>query len=246
MMNDRPKVMVLDDDEGVRVTLEGIIEDEGYDVVGAPDGYQAIELAKETPFALNFMDVKMPGINGVETYREIKKISPGSVVVIMTGFSIEELVKTALKEGAYAVIYKPVAMEQIIEIMRAVLRTTFVLVVDDRAADRDTPHAIFEDIGYKVYEAWDGRQAISTAIERHYDVIVMDIRMPGMDGFTTFEEIRMIDPLVKVIFITGYDLESPARDALLNGAYTVLTKPVDPEEMLALMSSITARTDGDE
>ena len=115
----QPKVMVVDDDPGMLATLEGIIEDEGYDVVGAEDGYQAIALARDTPFALIFMDIKMPGINGVETHREIKKVSPGSVVVMMTGFSVEELGKSALEEGAYAVIYKPFSVDQIIEIVLA-------------------------------------------------------------------------------------------------------------------------------
>ena len=80
MTDERPWIMVVDDDAGIRVTLEGMIEEEGYEVTGVEDGYRAIELAKEAPFALIFMDIKMPGINGVETYREIKKVSPQSVV----------------------------------------------------------------------------------------------------------------------------------------------------------------------
>ena len=136
MTPDRPRVMVVDDDAGIRLTLEAIIEDEGYDVVAVEDGYQAIELAKDTPFAVIFMDVRMPGINGVEAYRQIKMVSPSSVVVMMTGFSVEELVKEALREGAYAVIFKPVSPERIIDILQAVLKSCFVLVVDDRAADR--------------------------------------------------------------------------------------------------------------
>ena len=60
----------------MRVTLEGIVEDEGYDVVVAENGYRAIELAKETPFSLIFMDLKMPGLNGVETYRPDQESQP--------------------------------------------------------------------------------------------------------------------------------------------------------------------------
>ena len=69
----------------MRITLEAMIEEEGYDVVGAEDGYQAIELARESPFALIFMDIKMPGINEVDTCREITKIRPDSGVVMVTG-----------------------------------------------------------------------------------------------------------------------------------------------------------------
>ena len=241
MRENQRKIMVVEDNEGIRYILEGIIEDEGYTVVTAENGYQAIELAKDTPFSLIFIDVKMPGIDGVQTYREIKKNSPGSVVVMMTGFSVQHLIKEALEEGAYAVIYKPFAVEQIIETVRAVLQAAFVLVVDDRAVDRETLRSVLEESGYQVTTAEDGNQAIALVLERHYDAILMDIRMPGMDGITAFEKIRKVAPHVKVIFITGYELENSIREALLSGAYNVLIKPVIPEEMLALLSSIAGR-----
>lgn len=112
-------VMVVDDDRSMRFTLEGIIDDEGYTVRVAENGYQAIELAKETTFHWVFMDIRMPGLNGVETYLEIKKISPECRVVMMTGFSVEELVNQALKEGVYAVLFKPLPVEQVLEILRS-------------------------------------------------------------------------------------------------------------------------------
>ena len=124
MLQDHPTIMVVDDDEGMRVTLEGIIEDEGYNVIVAEDGYRAIELTKENPCALFFMDIRMPGINGVETYREIKKASPGSVVAMMTGFTAEILVQAALDEGAYTVVYKPFRIERIIQIVNTVIKSS--------------------------------------------------------------------------------------------------------------------------
>ena len=112
-------VLIVDDDRGIRFTLEGIIDDEGYVVRGAEDGYQAIELCKEITFQWVFMDIRMPGLNGVETYLEIKKISPNSRVVMMTGFSVEELVNQALEEGVFAVLYKPLPVEQVLNILKS-------------------------------------------------------------------------------------------------------------------------------
>jgi CheY-like chemotaxis protein len=244
MIDNQPKIMVVDDDPGMRFTLEAIMEDEGYDVIGVEDGHQAIRLAKETHFALIFMDIKMPGINGVDAYREIKRVSPASVVVMMTGYSVPELINKALEEGAYAVLYKPLMVEQVIEIVQAVLKRSFVLVVDDEVVHRATLRAILEESGHEVSEAMDGREAISMVGEKHYRIVLMDIRMPGMDGFTAFAKIREIDPLVKVIFITGFVLEGPAREALMAGAHTVLAKPVDPESLLTLMKSITSPDKG--
>ena len=111
-------VLIVDDDRGIRFTLEGIIDDEGYMVRGAEDGYKAIELCKEISFQWVFMDIRMPGINGVETYLEIKKINPESRVVMMTGVSVEELVNQALAEGVFAVLYKPLPVEQVLNILK--------------------------------------------------------------------------------------------------------------------------------
>ena len=115
----KTNVLIVDDDNGIRFTLQGIIEDEGYSVRGAEDGYKAIELVKETAFHWVFMDIRMPGLNGVETYLEIKKISPESKVVMMTGFSVEALVKEALEEGVYAVLYKPLPVEQVLSLIKS-------------------------------------------------------------------------------------------------------------------------------
>ena len=124
-MSDRsPKLMVVDDDPGMRTTLSAIIEDEGFEVVSAEDGFQAIAFANRTPFAIIFIDIKMPGMNGVDAFREIKRISPASTVVMMTGFSVEELVKEAQDEGAYAVLYKPLDMQQVVAILQEGVKVT--------------------------------------------------------------------------------------------------------------------------
>ena len=239
MSDHQPKIMVVDDEPGMRLTLEGIIEDEGFDVVGAEDGYRAIDLAKKSVFDLIFMDIKMPGINGVDAYKEIKRVSPTSVVVMMTGFSIEALIKEALEEGAYAVIYKPFEAGQIIDIVNEVLKTTLVLLVDDKATDREMLRAILEDDGYQVTEASGGPEAIAMAAERRYGVIIMDIKMPDMDGFTALAKIRQIDPQAKAIFISGYTMEEAVIASLRDGAYAALPKPVDPDQLLELIRSVT-------
>jgi CheY-like chemotaxis protein len=238
--------MVVDDDSSMRITLEGIIEEEGYCVVVADDGYQAIELAKKAHFDLIFLDIKMPGIDGVEAFKEIVKVSPDTVVVMMTGFSLAEVVEEGLEEGAYAVLYKPFDVHQIIDIIQSVQGNHLVLVVDDRAPDRETLRVILEDSGYEVSTAESGNYAVSMATERHFDIILMDIRMPGIDGFAAFQEIRRVDPLAKVVFITGYALENAVLEAVMSGAYSVLTKPVNPDEMLTLMKSIAGQDTGDE
>ncbi len=103
------------------MTLGGILEDEGHNVVLAENGYQDIEAARQIPFDLIFMDIKMPGINGVQTFREVKKINAQAAVIMMTGYSEEELVRRAISRGAYTCIYKPFDVEKIMTLVGRLL-----------------------------------------------------------------------------------------------------------------------------
>ena len=88
-MNEEMKILVVDDEEMMRMTMAAILSDAGGDVQEASDGYEAIELAKTNEFDIIFMDVKMPGINGVDAYLEIKKFRENSTVIMMTAYSVE-------------------------------------------------------------------------------------------------------------------------------------------------------------
>ena len=117
-------ILVVDDDMALRETLQEILADEGRTVVTAEDGFDAIEQVNYAPFSLIFMDIQMPGINGVETFLRIKLIQPEAVVVMMTGFAVEDLIKQATAEGAYTVLHKPLSVEQLLEIVEQVIPMT--------------------------------------------------------------------------------------------------------------------------
>ena len=139
--------MIVDDDPSMLFTVTEIIEDAGYEVRGAENGYQAVELASRETFALVLMDIKMRGIDGVEAYRQIKSVSPGTPVIMMTGFSAESLISQALEEGAYTVLYKPLDITNLLIAVKDVLDAPCVLVVDDEPDTRDLVKLIFEDGG---------------------------------------------------------------------------------------------------
>ena len=233
-------ILVVDDLRSMRLTLGGILEDEGYSVMTVEDGYQAIEAVRKKHFDSIFIDIKMPGIDGVQTYREIKKIDPDAAVVMMTAYSVEELVKEALEEGAHAIIYKPFDLNMIIAIIEELLtKKTLVLVVDDHGADRETLKVILEEKGYRVATAADGTEAIAMVKSRHYDIIFLDIRLPDMTGFETFEQMKKIDPQATVIMMTGYAEEELIQSAVGAGAYTYLYKPFDMEKVITLVEAIS-------
>lgn len=118
------RIMVVDDDVALRFTLQEILMEEGRDVVSAEDGFQAVQMASESRIDLIFMDIQMPGMNGVDAFLAIKKILPECVVVLMTGYAVEDLIKKAWSEGAMNVLSKPVSIEQILEITDEVVPET--------------------------------------------------------------------------------------------------------------------------
>ena len=234
-------ILVVDDLKGMRVTLGGILEDEGHNVVLAENGYQAIEAAKQTSFDLIFMDIKMPGINGVQTFREVKKINPQAAVIMMTAYSVEDLVREALEEGAYAVVYKPFDIEDIVNIIESALRKTLILVVDDSFADRETLKNILEERGHKIVTASTGAEALARVKEKRFDIIFLDVRLPDIDGVQLFEQVKTLDSEVAVIMMTGYSEEELVRRAISRGAYTCIYKPFNVDKILTLVGEISRR-----
>lgn len=119
-------IMVVDDDTALRSTLQEILMDEGLDVISAEDGFQAIQMASECQIALILMDIRMPGMNGVEAFLKIKEILPDCTVVMMTGYAVEALIQKALSEGAKTCLSKPVSIEQLLAIVHEVLAEPIV------------------------------------------------------------------------------------------------------------------------
>lgn len=93
-------------------------------MVSASDGYQALQRDNRGDLSLIFMDIQMSGMNGVDTFLQIKEILQKCAVVMMTGFTVEDLVKKALREGAYTVLHKPIAIEKMLETMEEVIPET--------------------------------------------------------------------------------------------------------------------------
>jgi len=116
-MEAKANILLVDDNVTLAKTTSFALKHRGYAVAIAKDGTEAIEKVKKHPFAMIFMDIKMPLMNGVETYKEIKKIRPEAVVMMMTAYAVEDLVAEALEEGARGIIYKPVDIEKVLTII---------------------------------------------------------------------------------------------------------------------------------
>lgn len=101
------KILVVDDEELIRRTVAKILKKSDFEVFLAEDGYHAVAMAKEQTFDMVISDVRMPGIDGVETIRQIKEIQPDIYSIIITGYASEETPVQALKVGVNDYIFKP-------------------------------------------------------------------------------------------------------------------------------------------
>jgi len=117
MLEKEKSILIVDDNESLCKTLSYILNQKGYATTTASDGPEAIKLAAETPFNFILMDIKMPLMNGVDAFKEIKKSRPDASVVMMTGYSVEELVQEALDEGAFGIVYKPLDIDKVVALI---------------------------------------------------------------------------------------------------------------------------------
>ena len=244
MTNNMTKILVVDDDKEFCISMTDILEAKGYAVESENSGKAAIAKVKGKSFDVVLMDIKMPVMNGVEAFKQIKKISPKTAVIMVTAYSVEDLIKEALRVGAFGVLRKPLDIDKLIEqIELSKERGMLILVTDDDPNTRETFKDVLEAKGYKVSTATTGEEAIEQSRERPSDILFMDMKLSALNGLETYLAIKEINPRVIAVIITGYYEETKdlVDKALKKGAYTFLQKPLDMDKVLGLIEEISRK-----
>ena len=240
-MSEKLRILVVDDNEEFCQNLADIMEMKGYRVATAQDGFKAIDMVKQGSFDLVLMDIKMPVMNGVETFKKIKEIAPLLPVVMVTAYQVEELIKDALREGAFGCLNKPLDFHKLFETIEAVrAKGALILVADDDQGLCTNMSEILTQRGYQVAIAYDGSTAVLKCWESDFDIILLDMKMPPLNGLETYLAIKEIRPYVVVIVITGYRTEMSAlvEQAMRQNAYTCLEKPLDVDNLFSLLEQV--------
>jgi two-component system response regulator PilR (NtrC family) len=115
------KILVVDDDQGMREFMEIMLLQEGYDVTSIGEPLKAVDLCRKSNFDLIITDLKMPKINGIEFLKIIKDQSPDAIVILITAFASGETAINAMKEGAYDYVEKGQSIEELKKVVRSAL-----------------------------------------------------------------------------------------------------------------------------
>jgi len=229
------KILVVDDDLAIRDLLYDALTKEGYQVKTVANGTEAIEAVRQQSPDLILLDFKMAGKDGLETLKGIKDVSAKIKIIILTGMSDEALEKEARLLGASGFLRKSLGINIIARAVNEALgaarehRENKILVIDDDPQIRSLIQDFLVKKGFDVITAASGEEGLQKYKSEKPILILLDIKLPGMDGLLVLHHIREIDKDVGVIMITGEKDEELFEEAKKRGAYEYIVKPFDLE-----------------
>jgi DNA-binding NtrC family response regulator len=238
-MKPQLNVLIVDDDRRMARTLADIIELSGYRTLQAYSAEEAQEIVRtETPDCV-LTDVRMPGMSGVELFREINVSFPDLPVVLMTAYAPDEEIASGLDKGALGLLTKPLEITHLLDFLALLAKERVVAVVDDDPVFTRTLADILERRGFQVNQEPDPEKVLQ-AITPQVGTVLLDMNLNSMDGSQVVARIREHHPKLPILLITGYRKEMAAaiEKALELSAFACLYKPLDIPRLLETLDSI--------
>jgi len=259
MSYNNASILVVDDEELNRDLLSRRLTTEGYTVATAPGGNQAMDMLRVEPYDLVLLDIMMPGVDGYEVLKRIKAepTLTDTPVIMVTALGDDPTIKRCLELGAADYVGKPYQIAhlksriwQAIEALSRVRRraavrddAALVLVVDDDELNRDLLARRLDKAGHLAHTAASGEQVLGLLAKHRYDLVLLDIMMAKMDGFTILQQIRQQPSLAQlpVIMVSALSDSASVARSLELGANDYITKPVNAallrERVLELLNN---------
>ena len=247
------KILLVDDEEDFLSSAAKALERRGLEVQTARDGAEAFARIERHPVDVVVLDVKMPGLDGVEVFRRLKKEGQRLPVIILTGHGSIPQAFEVSKEGVYDYLAKPCDMDVLASMIKEAAQAhataagekkleedvsaamVSVLIVDDEVELLASLKPVLERRKMTILTAQSGEEALSKLRESTVDVVVLDIKMPGMDGLEVLQRIKRDFPAVEVLLLTGHPHVDSAMRGVKLGAREYLVKPPDVDELTRLI-----------
>ena len=254
----QPYILVVDDDPDILDGLITVLESQPYRLRTAGDGVQCLELIDEEIPDLLILDLLMPRMDGFAVIQELRsspKYANLSIIILTT--VIEDAsrrryeLETGLEMDVQDYVEKPVSPAELLRRVKAVLEKPYVLVVDDDSDILDSVTTVLKSQPYRLQTAQDGRQCLEMIAKKIPDLLILDLLMPKVDGFTVIRELRR-DPRyteLPILVLTAvfedasrrrYELETGRR----MNVQGYLEKPVAPAELLRRVGEVLEQPPG--
>lgn len=268
-MNGRQRVLVADDDAEMREIVAEYLAGQGFDVLEAANGLEALLCVKrEQPQAV-VLDINMPRLGGLEALKHIHAFSPATRVVVYSGAVEPEVERLARAGGAVAVFSKPGVLEDLrlavtgeasIHTPPEVAQTVSngrsrpaaeipaelrILLIDDEPTMLDLLGDFLKLQGARTFSVTSAVEALRLLAQGAPDVIFLDIEMAGLSGLEALPAIKALAPQARVVMISGINDEAIAKQALARGAFDYVVKPIDFDYLRQTLDTIaTMRVQG--
>ncbi len=233
-------VLVVDDHQGMLQSMGAILEDEGYQVSLAGSGYEVIEICQKQSFDVILMDVRMPGLDGLETVQRIKDYVKNTRIVMMSAYSVEEVKKKALQEGVVAFLQKPIDVEMVIKLIQQVEQPSILLMLEDKN-ERQVLVNYFSQHNYYAHTTKFSQEVVDLARQVCFSVIIIDANMTTGDGLELYQDLEKATPTT--LFILLYEscnnFPDIGTETVQKSIPIALEKPLDIDRFLSILKTHT-------
>ena len=231
-MSHTPSILVVDDEPDICANLCDILTEFGYHVDTATSGSSAVKLLDHGNYDVALLDLKMPGMSGVEVYREIKRRSSATVAIIISAYASTASASEALEAGAWRILSKPVDISQVMQCIDEAVDQPLVMLVDDDEELCASLWDVLRSQGIRVKLAHNVTDASAALENQDYRVAIVDLKLPGGDGLQVCAQVRERNPSAKTILITGHRTELEQRPGQLPVVDATCFKPFDVGQLL--------------
>ena len=187
------------------------------------------------------MDIKMPGISGVEAMKQMQEIVPELPVVLVTAYATDELMDGGEgRAGAYAVLSKPLNFPIILAFLSLLRKEESILVVDDDPNFCKTLKDILTLRGFRVKTESEPRKVMGHLENDYKLAVVLDLKLGAVNGTEVLKEVRAKYPTKPVVLVTGYrqEMGNSIEKGRTIGAYTCLYKPLEMDDLFQVIEDI--------
>lgn len=241
-------ISVVDDDESIRRTTTFLIESFGFRAAAFESAESFLTSVQLQDTSCLIVDVQMPGMGGLQLQSELAAAECDIPVIFITAYENKLSRQQAMHSGAVAFLNKPFNDEELLASIRLALRgkTTkeLIVVIDDDDSIRSTTTLLIESFGFQATAFESAEKFLQSGQQHNTSCLILDVRMPAMNGLQLQSELAAAGYGIPVIFITGYDDKESRRRAMRAGAIAFLGKPFTDEQLLQTVRSALGRPKG--